>query len=102
MKWGLMDLVVLILQSVKSGLPFLISHFLISILIFLIGLWVYTKITPLNEMDLIKKGNIAAAISFVSETPDVAVYMEASHFCVKSRGIQDVGSSTCTLAVEKE
>ena len=42
---------------------------------------------------------IAAAISFVSETPDVAVYMEAAHFCVKSRGIQDVGSSTCTLAV---
>ena len=43
---------------------------------------------------------IAATISFVTGTPDVAVYMEAVHYCVKSRGIQDTGSSTCTLAVE--
>jgi GTP cyclohydrolase I len=43
---------------------------------------------------------IAAAIAFVAETPDVAVYLEAVHFCVKSRGIQDTGSSTCTLAVD--
>jgi len=43
---------------------------------------------------------IAAAISFVTGTPDVAVYLEAVHYCVKSRGIQDTGSSTCTLAVE--
>ena len=43
---------------------------------------------------------IAAAISFVTETPDVAVYLDAVHYCVKSRGIQDTGSSTCTLAVD--
>jgi len=43
---------------------------------------------------------IAAAVSFVTDTPDVAVYLEAVHYCVKSRGIQDTGSSTCTLAVE--
>ena len=43
---------------------------------------------------------IAATISFVTGTPDVAVYLEAVHYCVKSRGIQDTGSSTCTLAVE--
>ena len=43
---------------------------------------------------------IASTISYVSETPDVAVYLEAVHYCVKSRGIQDTGSSTCTLAVE--
>ncbi len=43
---------------------------------------------------------IAATISFVTGTPDVAVYMEAVHYCVKSRGIQDTGSSTCTLAVD--
>ncbi len=43
---------------------------------------------------------IAATISFVTGTPDVAVYLEAVHYCVKSRGIQDTGSSTCTLAFE--
>lgn len=41
---------------------------------------------------------IAEAISFVSETPDVGVYIDAVHYCVKSRGIQDVSSSTVTLA----
>lgn len=41
---------------------------------------------------------IAEALSFVAETPDVAVQINASHFCVKTRGIQDVGCSTITLA----
>lgn len=41
---------------------------------------------------------ICEAISFITETPDVAVYIDAAHFCVKSRGIQDTGSSTVTLS----
>ena len=42
---------------------------------------------------------IRAAISFITETEDVAVYIDAEHYCVKSRGIQDTGSSTVTLSV---
>ena len=41
---------------------------------------------------------IAETISFIAETPDVAVFIEAQHFCVKSRGIQDTGSTTITLS----
>jgi len=41
---------------------------------------------------------IAEVISFVSESEDVAVYIDAVHYCVKSRGIQDASSSTITLA----
>lgn len=41
---------------------------------------------------------IAEAISFITGSPDVAVYVEGIHYCVKSRGIQDVTSSTMTLA----
>ena len=41
---------------------------------------------------------IAETISFIAETPDVAVYVDAQHYCVKSRGIQDTGSSTITLS----
>ena len=41
---------------------------------------------------------IAETISFITESPDVAVYIEGVHYCVKSRGIQDVTSSTMTLA----
>ena len=58
-----MEFFLVILQSVKSGLPFLISHFVITVCIFLIGLWVYTIVTPMNELKLIRSGNIAASIS---------------------------------------
>jgi len=40
---------------------------------------------------------ICETISFITDSPDV-VYVDASHYCVKSRGIQDTGSSTVTLS----
>jgi GTP cyclohydrolase I len=36
------------------------------------------------------------ALEYILETPDVAVVIDAQHFCVKSRGVEDVGSSTVT------
>jgi GTP cyclohydrolase I len=41
---------------------------------------------------------IAETISFITDSPDVAVYIDGAHYCVKSRGIQDVTSTTMTLA----
>lgn len=40
---------------------------------------------------------IAETIAFIAETDDVAIYIDAKHYCVKSRGIQDTGSSTVTF-----
>ena len=42
---------------------------------------------------------IIATIQFVAQTEDVAVYVDAQHFCVKSRGIEDQNSRTVTLSV---
>ena len=39
---------------------------------------------------------VADEIKRVLNTPDVAVVMDAHHFCVSSRGIQDANSSTVT------
>jgi GTP cyclohydrolase I len=36
------------------------------------------------------------ALSYILETENVAVVIEANHYCVKSRGIQDVNSDTVT------
>lgn len=36
------------------------------------------------------------ALSFILETDNVAVSIDAQHFCVKSRGVEDVGSRTTT------
>ena len=36
------------------------------------------------------------ALQFILETDDVAVLIDAQHYCVKSRGVEDAGSSTIT------
>jgi GTP cyclohydrolase I len=35
-------------------------------------------------------------LQFILDTEDVAVMIDAQHFCVKSRGVEDTGSSTVT------
>ena len=68
-----MEIFLIILQSVKSGLPFLISHFVVAIGIFLIGLRLYTYVTPMNELELIKNGNIAASISLFGAVIGISI-----------------------------
>lgn len=36
-------------------------------------------------------------LCFILETEDVAVMIDAQHYCVKSRGVEDTGSSTVTV-----
>ncbi len=35
-------------------------------------------------------------MQFILDTEDVAVMIDAQHYCVKSRGVEDTGSSTVT------
>lgn len=37
------------------------------------------------------------ALSYILETEDVAVFLNGVHYCVKSRGVSDVNSSTSTV-----
>jgi GTP cyclohydrolase I len=39
------------------------------------------------------------ALNFILETEDIAVKMKATHYCVKSRGIQDTTSYTITSKI---
>lgn len=39
---------------------------------------------------------VAAALQFILDTEDVAVTINASHYCVKARGVEDYNSSTIT------
>lgn len=41
---------------------------------------------------------IKQALCYILDTEDVAVYIDAKHTCVSTRGVEDVGSSTVTLA----
>ncbi len=42
---------------------------------------------------------ILIALQTLLDTENVAVSIEATHYCVKSRGVMDVNSSTCTTAL---
>ena len=41
---------------------------------------------------------LLTAFQIILETDDVAVYVKATHFCVKARGIRDTNSYTVTSA----
>ena len=52
-----------VIQSFLSGLPILLLHFTLTLLMLALGAVIYVMITPYHEVDLIKQGNVAAAIS---------------------------------------
>ena len=68
----------LIFGGLVNGLPFLISHFVTSVIVFLIGVIIYLFITPMKEIALIRKKNIAAAISFSGALIGLALPLASS------------------------
>ena len=68
----------LIFGGLLNGLPFLISHFVTSIIVLLIGVIIYLFITPMKEIALIRKKNTAAAISFSGALIGLALPLASS------------------------
>ena len=68
----------LIFSGLVNGLPFLISHFVTSVIVFLIGVIIYLFITPMKEIALIRKKNTAAAISFSGALIGLALPLASS------------------------
>tara|TARA_B100000212_G_C27200618_1_gene458557 strand:- start:86 stop:505 length:420 start_codon:yes stop_codon:yes gene_type:complete len=67
-----------IFGGLVNGLPFLISHFVTSVIVFLIGVIIYLFITPIKEIALIRKKNTAAAISFSGALIGLALPLASS------------------------
>ena len=59
-----MEAWVLIFQTVINGMPYLVSHFFVASVVFVLGVWLYILVTPMKELKLIREGNTAAAVSF--------------------------------------
>ena len=51
------------IQSFLSGIPFLLTHFGVTIVMLVVGAFIYIEITSHDEMALIRDGNNAAAVS---------------------------------------
>jgi putative membrane protein len=52
-----------VLQSFLTGFPVLLLHFSVTLVMLGLGVWIYQLITPHHELDLVRAGNTAAAIS---------------------------------------
>jgi putative membrane protein len=52
-----------ILQQLTAGFPAFISHLAVALLVLAVFLFIYLWITPYAEIELIRSGNVAAAIS---------------------------------------
>ncbi len=52
-----------VLQSFFAGFPILLLHFAVTSAMLALGVLVYTGITPHHEVQLVRDGNVAAAIS---------------------------------------
>ena len=68
----------IVIEGLLNGLPFLLSHFFISILLLVFGTLVYIFITPMKEIKLIRDGNIAASLSFSGAIIGIALPSSSS------------------------
>ncbi len=62
-----------VLQSFLAGAPVLFSHFAITVAMLALGVLVYVWLTPHAEFELIRSGNIAAAISLMGAIVGIGV-----------------------------
>src|ERR1700722_5705738 len=47
--------------ALGTGLPILLLQFVICIALLVVGVAIYTKVTPFHERELLREGNVAAA-----------------------------------------
>ena len=52
------------LLALSNGLPVFLVHSAVSLVILVVGAYIYMLITKHDEMALIREGNVAAAVSF--------------------------------------
>ncbi len=70
-----------VIQSLIAGLPVFLLHLGVSLAVFLLALFVYLWLTPHKEMELIRQGNSAAAVSLGGAALGLATPMA---FCLSN------------------
>ncbi|MBB1075803.1 DUF350 domain-containing protein [Rhodoferax sp. 4810] len=77
------DLFATLWQTLNSGLPILLLHFVTTLVLLALGAALYMVITPFNERELIAQGNIAAGLALsgalVSITIPLAATLATNH-----------------------
>lgn len=68
----------LILNGLGTGLPVLLLHFVVTVLLFLAGVGVYVAVTPMRERQLLADGNRAAGILLGGTVVALAIPLAAT------------------------
>ena len=66
-----------VIDSLANGFPWLIFYLLVVVLVYIIGLFIYVKLTPMKELALVEQGNVAAAVSFSAVVIGLALPLAA-------------------------
>ncbi len=61
------------IQSFFSGIPFLLGHFGVTILMLVVGVLIYMWMTSHDEIALIRMGNVSAAVSLSGAVLGLAI-----------------------------
>ncbi len=67
-----------VLQSFVAGVPVLLLHFFVTLVMLAAGVAVYVWITPHKDLALVKEGNVAAAVSLSGAVLGLAIPLAAS------------------------
>lgn len=67
-----------IVDSAALGLPVLLAHFALTLLMFVAGSALYAAITPHRELDLVRQNNVAAAVAFGGAMVGLAIPLGAA------------------------
>ena len=65
------------LDGLANGFPWLIFYLLTVTIIYLAGLFIYVKLTPHKELELVQNGNMAAAVTFSALVISLALPLAA-------------------------
>ena len=67
-----------VIHSFLVGFPVLILHSSVTLAMLAMGVWLYIKITPYDEIELVRAGNSAAAASLAGAIIGLAVPLAMS------------------------
>ena len=88
-----------VFQSFLAGFPILLLHLMVTLVMLGAGAALYHLITPYHELDLIRGGNVAAAISFSAALLGLAIPLAVC--MARSINIWDIVIWGCvTLAIQ--
>ena len=66
-----------IIVAVESGLPTLLLQFLVTVALLVIGVGIYMSVTRFRERELVRRGNVAAAIVLAGAIISLAIPLAA-------------------------